>query len=286
MKKLRIGGVPEHFNLPWHLAIEAGRLEREGGAFEWCDYPGGSGAMARALREGELDAALLLTEGAVAGIPDGGGFRIVSRYVDSPLIWGIHVPAESRFQSVEGLRAARHAISRRGSGSHLMAFVHARARSWPLEALEFVVVGHLDGAVAAFAAGTADVFFWEKFMTQPLVDAGRFRRVGEFSAPWPAFVLCVAERIGTEARAELQQALAIVLEEARALRARADAAELIAVRYGLARQNVVNWLDSTRWSERVGIAPGDLAGACGALNELGVLGRHVEPLDCLSSEDR
>jgi hypothetical protein len=164
-----------------------------------------------------------------------------------------------------------------------MAFVHARARSWPLKTLEFVVVGHLDGAVAAFAAGTADVFFWEKVMTQPLVDAGRFRRVGEFSAPWPAFVLCVAERVGPEGRAELLRALEIVLEEARALRARADAPELIAARYGLAREDVVNWLASTRWSERAGIAPGDLAAACSALNELGVLGRHVEPSDCLLS---
>ena len=43
-----------------------------------------------------------------------------------------------------------------------------------------------------FASGNADVFFWEKFMTKPLVDAGRFRRVGEFVAPWPAFVVCAS----------------------------------------------------------------------------------------------
>ena len=26
MKRFKIGGVPEHFNLPWRLAIEEGRL--------------------------------------------------------------------------------------------------------------------------------------------------------------------------------------------------------------------------------------------------------------------
>ena len=50
MIKLRIGGVPEHFNLPWHLALEARRFEALGIEVTWRDYPGGSGAMAKALR--------------------------------------------------------------------------------------------------------------------------------------------------------------------------------------------------------------------------------------------
>ena len=29
MKTIRIGGVPEHFNLPWHLAMEEGNFEKE-----------------------------------------------------------------------------------------------------------------------------------------------------------------------------------------------------------------------------------------------------------------
>lgn len=281
MISLRIGGVPEHFNWPWQRALENARFVPEGLAVEWRDYPGGSGAMARALREGELEAALLLTEGAVAGIADGGGFRIASRYVDSPLIWGIHVPAASRFDSVESLQGARYAISRRGSGSHLMAFVHARSCGWPLERLEFVVVGHLDGAIEAFATGAADVFFWEKFMTKPLVDAGRFRRVSEFSAPWPAFVLCVADHVDAPRRSALERALVRVLEEARALRARADSAALIAARYGLEATDVAAWLATTRWSTRAGIDAADLAAVCVALDELGVLKRRIDPAQCL-----
>src|SRR5690606_30497387 len=97
-----------------------------------------------------------------------GGFRIVSFYTDSPLIWGLHVPAVSALQTVEDVRGRRYAISRRGSGSHIMAYVHARERGWPVDALELVAVGNLKGAIDAFSAGTADVFFWEKFMTKPL----------------------------------------------------------------------------------------------------------------------
>ena len=114
MIKLRIGGVPEHFNLPWHLALEQGEPARLGVELHWQDYPDGSGAMVAALRRGELDAALLLTEGAIAAIADGGGFKVASLYTESPLIWGIHVPASSRLRTVGDIRGTRYAISRRG----------------------------------------------------------------------------------------------------------------------------------------------------------------------------
>lgn len=271
MIKLKIGGVPEHFNLPWHLCLEAGEPQRLGVAVEWRDYPGGSGAMAQALRAGELDAALLLTEGAVAGIAAGGGFRIAGLYTDSPLIWGIHVPAASALFSVADIRGHRYAISRRGSGSHIMAYVHARDCGWPVAALELVAIGNLAGAVEAFASGMADVFFWEKFMTKPLVDAGKFRRVGEFVAPWPAFVLCVADNAAAPQRAALVKLFAAVLAQAQVLAARTDAAPLIGARYELVPSDVADWLRTTRWSARGGVTAADLAPVVAALGALGLV---------------
>jgi sulfonate transport system substrate-binding protein len=44
-QKLRVGGVPEHFNLPWHLAIERGLFTKNGVEVEWTDIPNGTGAM-------------------------------------------------------------------------------------------------------------------------------------------------------------------------------------------------------------------------------------------------
>jgi ABC-type nitrate/sulfonate/bicarbonate transport system substrate-binding protein len=282
MIKLRIGGVPEHFNLPWHLALQARRFEPLGIDVTWRDYAGGSGAMAKALRDGELDAALLLTEGAVAAVTDGVPLDIVSLYTDSPLVWGIHVPAASHFHAVAELEGARYAISRLGSGSHLMAFVHARAQGWNVTRLTLVAVGNLDGAVAAFEAGRADVFFWEKFMTKPLVDAGRFRRVGEFAAPWPAFVVCANRAIDAEQRAALARVVDVVLQEARALRKRVDAAQLVAARYGLEPADAEQWLGSTRFSARMGVEPSDIAPACMALGALGVLPRVVDAAECIA----
>ena len=281
MIKLRVGGVPEHFNLPWLLALEARRFAPLGIELAWREYPGGSGAMSKALRDGELDAALLLTEGAVAGIAARAPFKVASLYTESPLLWGIHVPAASRSKSVDDLRGARYAVSRLGSGSHLMAVVHAQAQGWPVAGIDLVTVGTLGGAVEAFAAGTADVFFWERFMTQPLVDSGQFRRVGEFTAPWPAFVVCVADAAGGARRDALMRAVDLVLGEAAALRARPDAVSIIAARYGLVAASVEEWLAVTRWSTRVGIVQRDLEPACAALSSLGVLERPIAAESCI-----
>lgn len=250
MIKLKIGGVPEHFNLPWHLFLESGGAHALGLDVDWRDVPEGSGAMAGALQRGELDVAMLLTEGAVAGVA-GGGFAIVSCYTVSPLVWGIHVPAGSRFEQVADIAGARYAISRRGSGSHLMCVVHAEQQGWPTDALDLVVVDNLQGAIDAFADGRADVFFWEKFMTKPLVDAGRFRRIGEFVAPWPAFVVCVSEHAPAGSGAAIHSLLSGVLRTAAQLARNPDAAGLIAGRYGLERADVEEWLKLTEWADAV-----------------------------------
>ena len=280
---LRIGGVPEHFNLPWHLVLESSVPAELGIDARWQDFPDGSGAMAAALREGRIDAAMLLTEGAVAGVASGGGFDVVSLYTESPLVWGIHVPAASHFTAVGDIRGARYAISRRGSGSHLMAFVHAREQGWPLDALQLVVVGNLQGAIEAFAAGAADVFFWEKLMTKPVVDAGRFRRVGEFVAPWPAFVVCAAATASAERRAALAALLPRVLAAAARLAASSDGAARIAARYALERNDVVDWLRGTRGAAQPGIERRSIEPVIGALRDAGLVERGLDAARVIGS---
>jgi ABC-type nitrate/sulfonate/bicarbonate transport system substrate-binding protein len=264
--RLVVGGVPEHFNWPFAVLLRRGvPAELE---LEWRDYAGGSGAMAQALNEGELDVALMLTEGAVAAIAKGGLFRVVSVYTQSSLVWGIHVPAASTLRTLADLRGHRYAISRHGSGSHLIAAVHARQQRWP-EPLSFVEVGGLDGAVAALGEGLAEVFFWEKSMTQPLVDAGRFRRVGEFAAPWPAFVACASLAVLAERAADVRRLLDAALAAAADVAVDPGSAAAIARHYSLEPQEVAAWLERTRWAERVGVAD-ELVEAAAALEGIGL----------------
>lgn len=247
---MRIGGVPEHFNLPWHLVREEGSEREPGVAFEWRDYSTGTGAMLADLAGKELDLAILLTEGAALGVARKLPIRALSLYTTSPLIWGVHVAPGSRFRSIGELRGARFAISRHGSGSHLMSLALALEQGWETGEIEFVAVDNLPGAVQAFRNGEADVFLWEHFTTAPEVEGGRFRRIGDFSAPWPAWVICAGEASWSAHRDRLEALIRLVGARAARLRTDSGSAALIADRYGLRRPAVEKWLELTAWTDR------------------------------------
>ncbi len=246
-KLLRVGGVPEHFNLPWRLAIADNAFSETGATVDYSDYPAGTGELTRALRDNELDVALVLTEGAVADIVQHDKNRLVKIYVDSPLIWGIHVAATSGIKNVAATRGRRIAISRYGSGSHLIAIVDAAERGWPTDDIEFVVVDNLAGARKALASGKAEVFLWERHMTQPLVDSGEFRRVGQREVPWPAFAVSVRRQILGSRAQQIRAVLDVVTRYASNLKRRKTAPSLIADTYGIRLADAEKWLASVRW---------------------------------------
>ena len=80
-KTIKIVGVPEHFNLPWHMCIEDGEFDAVGIDLQWTDVPEGTGKMCQMLREGEADIAVILTEGIVKDITAGNPCKIVQVYV-------------------------------------------------------------------------------------------------------------------------------------------------------------------------------------------------------------
>ena len=194
MNKVNIGGVPEHFNLAWYLTLKNGEYKDENINLRWQDYPEGTGAMCKALRNEEIDIAVILTEGIIKDIIDGNPSKIVQTFVQTPLNWGIHVASNSPYKTVENLKGTKAAISRYGSGSHLMAYINAENNGWDLKTdLNFEVINNLDGGIEVLTAGAADYFMWEKFTTKPLVDNGTFRRIGNCPTPWPCFVIAVRE---------------------------------------------------------------------------------------------
>ncbi len=277
-QELRVGGVPEHFNLPWRIAARAGRFEQGGVPLAWHEVAAGTGELTRRLRDGELDLALVLTEGAVADVLRHDRNRIVKVWVASSLVWGIHVAAGSNFGDVRDIRDRRIAISRYGSGSHLIPIVDAATRGWDTGAMSFVVVDDLDGARDALATGRADVFFWERHMTQPLVDAAEFRRIGEREVPWPAFVVA-GRRDVIEARPrEIRAVLDIAVNEARNLKRRSSAAREIAETFGIREPDVLHWLTQLRWATGYRCPASALDRAAKALQAQGIVpAARVEP---------
>ena len=252
MLKVNIGGVPEHFNLAWYLTLKEGAYKEQGINLRWHDYYGGTGQMNKGLRENEIDMAVILTEGIIKDIIDGNPSKIVQTFVQSPLIWGIHVASDSKYQSIQQIRGKKAAISRFGSGSHLMAYVNAQNHNWDLERdLKFEVIKNLDGAVDGLTHKKVDYFLWEKFTTKPLVDKGVFRRIGEIPTPWPCFVIAARESFIDEHPQALKTILDIINETTSEFKQIPSIDRTIANRYRQQLKDVQEWLSITEWSQEV-----------------------------------
>ena len=249
MQTIKIGGVPEHFNLPWHLTIEDKSYSEEDIKLDWIDFPGGTGAMCQALRKKDIDIAIILTEGIVKDIIEGNPSKIVQTFIQTPLIWGIHVDAKSKYQSLADLQNTKAAISRYGSGSHLMAYVNAQNQGWDTSQLKFEVVKNLDGAVEALTNGTADYFMWEHFTTKPLVDQDVFRRVADCPTPWPCFVIAVREEILKNDLESIQKILKIINTTTSEFKHIPSIDKSLAHRYDQKIEDIREWLQITEWSQ-------------------------------------
>lgn len=250
MKTIRIAGVPEHFNLPWHLCIEGGEFEEMGIDLQWTDVPEGTGKMCQMLRNEETDIAIILTEGIVKDIVEGNDSRIVQVYVESPLIWGIHVDNKASFSSVSDLKNAKVAVSRMGSGSHLMAVVNAERQNWDTKQLEFEIVNNVHGAIEALSSGKANYFMWEKFTTKPLVDNGTFKRIAECPTPWPCFVIAVRDKFLKENKAIIEQILDIINTTTEEFKYIPSIDRNLATRYDQKIEDIQLWLSKTQWSQK------------------------------------
>ena len=250
MKQVKIIGVPEHFNLPWHLAIEEGAFEERGIKLEWTDIPECTGRMAQMLADNETDLAIILTEGIVKSIAEGNPSKIVQEYISSPLLWGIHVADKSTYTTISDIENTTAAISRFGSGSHLMAFVNAQNNEWDTNNLKFEIINNLDGAVKGLTKGSADYFMWERFTTKPLVDNGTFRRLGDCPTPWPCFVITATQTFLTENSSLLEHILEIINTYTKEFKMIPSIDRTISNRYGLQLEDVKTWLSKTQWGQK------------------------------------
>jgi ABC-type nitrate/sulfonate/bicarbonate transport system substrate-binding protein len=217
---------------------------------QWTDVPEGTGKMCQMLRDGETDIAVILTEGIVKDITAGNPSKIVQVYVESPLIWGIHVAAESRFKTLADLENAKVAISRLGSGSQLMAYVNANNQEWDTNNLQFEIVNTINGAVEALTKGTADYFMWERFMTKPLVDQGVFRRLADCPTPWPCFVIAVRDEILERDPSIIASILAIINQTTQEFKEIPSIDKTLAEAYHQKIGDIQQWLRLTHWSQK------------------------------------
>lgn len=250
MTTIKIAGVPEHFNLPWHLCIENGEFTSHNIDLQWTDVPEGSGKMCEMLRDGAADMAVILTEGIIKDIVAGNKSKVVQIYVKSPLIWGIYVDFNSNYNTIQDLKNKKAAISRLGSGSQLMTYVNAKNQGWNTDNLSFEIVNTIDGAVDALQNQKADYFMWERFMTAALVEKSIFKKIADCPSPWPCFVIAVSDKILKLHPQIIKNILQIINAKTLYLKNSDNVKNIIAKRYDLKVHDAEEWLKSTQWSQQ------------------------------------
>ncbi|KAL4913123.1 hypothetical protein BDW62DRAFT_170163 [Aspergillus aurantiobrunneus] len=213
---IRIGYVPEHYLAPLHLALRHPATASLPFKIALTPFPSGTGHMITSLRAGEIDVAIGLTEGWVAGLvgkqaPQDAserGYKVVGHWVDTPLRWAI-VTGRKRdeLSGVQGLEGTRVGVSRMGSGSHIMSFVLAQQQGWKPSSLSPVVHGPFgalrDGVTGANESNSplAEFFMWEQFTTKPFFHATSsnpdppLKKIGEIFTPWPSWMVVASTSV-------------------------------------------------------------------------------------------
>ena len=267
--EIKIGGVTEHFNLPWSLAVEQNKFSEAGVDLNWKFFPGGTGVMTEALKSGELDLAILLTEGFISAAAKGLKAKIVKEYITSPLGWGIYTGAKSQFYSVYNRLPKKFAISKLGSGSHLMAMIHAEQRGEKVTAEDLIEVKSIDGAMDSLSKNETQIFYWEKYTTKPFVQDGTVRMIGEFSASWSSFLIVASDMALQTKRTEINKMLEVINTESKKFVTSQTSAALLMERFNMSERDAHTWLNSTVWSADYSVRLQGLENAKQALLKIG-----------------
>lgn len=282
MLKVKIGGVPEHFNLPWQLSKEFGLFERKQIDLDWKFYSAGTGAMVSALRDGELDMAVLLTEGAVSSIIKGLDAKIVKQYISSPLIWGIHTGNDSKLENIGQCDGKKYAISRFGSGSHLMAMIDAEVRGKQIEERNFVPIENMSNAVPSLQKNETEVFFWEKYTTKPLVDRHQIRRIGEFITPWSCFQIVASNKMINEHKSELVDLLNVINFAAKQFMKADNSIDMVLEHFDILPADAHSWFYSTEWNTDFQVSEKMLDNVMYSLKKIGNIEASVPGKDLVA----
>lgn len=286
---LLVMGVPEHFNIPVQVA------ESHVGAeiFKFVPEKGGTGAMISSLLRKEVDVAIALTEGIVAAlVANPLLLSYCGEYVTSPLCWAIVTGAAASTSSsslasfaAQPDKPIRVAISRLGSGSHIMAYVLAKREGWSYDRLVFTVEKDFRSMRRSVVEGATDFFLWEWFMTKPYMDSGELTPLGQLLSPWNCFgFVARKEWLNDERnRRRLQSVASSIFSCAETFKHAEDAScEQISAQFGIALSDAHAWFSTVSYaplSRGLSVNPHMLAQVTQTLQTVGLITNSNFPLN-------
>ncbi|VBB74951.1 Putative protein of unknown function [Podospora comata] len=300
---LKIGFVPEHFSTPIYFAHKHFGLDAE-----LIPFPSGTGHMITAIRAGEIDVAIGLTEGWIAGLgkteqteENDGGYRLVGTFVETPLCWAISTGNQRpEIQSVDSLKGGKIGVSRIGSGSYVMGYVLADQRAWLVPTTgvgtsaesaspysDFVVFNTFENLRKAVNDGTADFFMWEHFTSKKYYDNGEIRRVGEIYTPWSSWKIVASTKLvkGTALDGRVDDLLEKLNKGIRHFNENPEeAVEYISTNLDYSEEDAREWLKTVKFPERTqGVDLNVVRSTIDILNKAGVLtqGKGIQAGDMI-----
>ncbi|CAK7270210.1 hypothetical protein SEPCBS57363_003989 [Sporothrix epigloea] len=291
---LRVGYVPEHFSTPIHYATTHFGLNAE-----TIPFPSGTGHMITALRAGDIDVGIGLTEGWVAGLgkaeAGAGGYQIVGTYVESPLCWAISSGiGRDDIPSVDALKGSKIGVSRIGSGSYVMGYVLADRQAWLTAGeapfADTVVLGTFANLRNAVNDGSADFFMWEHFTSKKYYDNKEIKRVGEIYTPWSSWKIVASTAVlaSPEKEVQLQELFAKLDQGIAHFNSNPEeSVKYISTALDYSEEDAREWLRTVQFAEHTsGVSLSTIEKCIGILQKADVLvkGRGAVATDMITKE--
>ena len=298
----------EHFSTPLHFARTHYKLSST-----LIPFPSGTGHMITALQSNEIDIAIGLTEGWVAGLGKAAaeqkdaGYKMVGTYVETPLCWAISTGAKREDVTDVGmLKGRKMGVSRIGryafeecpdhvysgpadlrfSGSYVMGFVLADTRNWlsPSERttpFNIIPLQTFSALRIAVNDSSADFFMWEHFTTKRYYTNGSLKRIGEIYTPWPSWHIVAAPQVLQEQiqLEEFMEKLNLGIEYFN--NNKEEAVKYISTELDYEKEDAEEWLGTVRFAGDVrGVREKVIVETAEVLKKAGVIG-EVEVKDMI-----
>lgn len=266
---IKVGGVNEHFNLPW-IKLSENTHEENNFKLEWKSYAGGTGVLTSALRSGEIDMAVLLTEGLLLDILQNDELRMVCFHVSNPLRWAIHI-RKSDLQNSFNFENKRFAISRKGSGSHTMAKFLLNENKLSYREKMMIEVGSLEGGLNSVEKNESDIFLWEKYTTEPFLDQHHLIAHGEVLTPWPPFSVAVTKKFLESDSSLIKSIVSAVRKNATEILLDPNTTDYMKSRWKIEPENATRWLSEIKWDNQIPLESESLAPVLENMKKAGLI---------------
>ncbi|KIR33075.1 hypothetical protein I352_04442 [Cryptococcus deuterogattii MMRL2647] len=237
--KLRVGWHREHFLSPLLQFVE----QDKGETVELVECPGGTGEMQVKLKNGEIDLCIALTDALIAGLANGQtSYKIVGRYISSPLRWAIVTGKDSQYNSVNDLKGTTFGISRLGRQVSDSADQTGSTK----------FNGQFKPLRDSVNSGETSVFLWEWFTTKPYVDSGEVRFIGSVYSPWPCWHIAASPSVPSSIIKTFLASLQPYVQHFNSPEARvSEDIEFVHNFFGHKEEDIAEWLQSVKWEEQL-----------------------------------